>query len=598
MTFEYSVPNGKGHAPLRLYAVQGEAGARTFTINFPGVGAIPMATAHVYVKKNDGTLVIISATPGTTKVTFTLPLQACTCPGENWVYIQMLGDGVETRWDNIILYVEPCDLENAVASTDDLGPLGEIFTDPEYIAGLIAKLESSESAVESLLDSFVPLGEYSAEAQYKPFNIVAYEGSSYINTSASLGIPPTDAGHWKLLVSNATPGPQGPQGPRGAGPCRVVVASSQSGWTANDCDYLCDGTADEEEINQAVQAAYDAGGGEVLLLEGQYQLAGPIAFPSGKEGFVSLAGNGRGTNVKGYTASTSFTNNPLIRVDAPNVTIRGLRLYGSANTAGIAVQGRGAEIDRVYCEGMECGAYVNGEDARITNCVLAPTACGIYMPVPYNGVFIGGNSIGGRSGSGTLAAGIRIGGSGTGRCVITGNDIFAVTGIERDAGSVSTNPVENLSILSNYIEGEKAIYLPDTCRCSICGNQILCEDSDEAFGVNIRLVHSSRLPNGHVISGNGIYCKNTFDNPTGILIGGQCAGVAITGNSIDGFANGMNIAGTDSVISGNRVAKKGMWGAGDKSIACGGSKNLVVGNHCDGKAPEISSGNTNADNLS
>lgn len=60
----------------------------------------------------------------------------------------------------------------------------------------------------------------------------------------------------------------------------------------------------------------------------------------------------------------------------------------------------------------------------------------------------------------------------------------------------------------------------------------------------------------------------------------------------------MNIAGTDSVISGNRVAKKGMWGAGDKSIVCGGSKNLVVGNHCDGKAPEISSGNTNADNLS
>ena len=99
MTFEYSVPNGKNHAPLRLYAVQGEAGARTFTLNFPGVGAIPMTAANVYVKKNDGTLVVISATPGTTKVTFTLPLQACTCPGENWVYIQMLGDGVETRWE-------------------------------------------------------------------------------------------------------------------------------------------------------------------------------------------------------------------------------------------------------------------------------------------------------------------------------------------------------------------------------------------------------------------------------------------------------------------------------------------------------------------
>ena len=100
--------------------------------------------------------------------------------------------------------------------------------------------------MESLLTPLSP-GEYSAETQYHALNIVACEGSSHINTSASLGIPPTDAGHWKLLVSTPRRPPQGPQGLRGAGPCRVVVASSQSGWTANDCDYLCDGTADEEE---------------------------------------------------------------------------------------------------------------------------------------------------------------------------------------------------------------------------------------------------------------------------------------------------------------------------------------------------------------
>ena len=69
----------------------------------------------------------------------------------------MLGDGVETRWDNIILYVEPCDLENAVASTDDLGPLGEIFTDPEYIAGLIAA-GSVRIRCGKPADSFVPWG--------------------------------------------------------------------------------------------------------------------------------------------------------------------------------------------------------------------------------------------------------------------------------------------------------------------------------------------------------------------------------------------------------------------------------------------------------
>ena len=32
---------------------------------------------------------------------------------------------------------------------------------------------------------------------------------------------------------------------------RFVVGTSTSGWTEKDCDYLCDGTADQVEINNA-----------------------------------------------------------------------------------------------------------------------------------------------------------------------------------------------------------------------------------------------------------------------------------------------------------------------------------------------------------
>lgn len=293
MTFEYSVPNGKNHAPLRLYAVQGEAGARTFTLNFPGVGAIPMTAANVYVKKNDGTLVVISATPGTTKVTFTLPLQACTCPGENRVYIQLLGGGVETRWDNIILYVEPCDLENAVASTNDLGPLANLITDPDYLQSIIDTYESTTDALESVLSQLVPKGEYDPEVAYASYNIVAYEGMSYIAKKPSTGVLPTDTEHWALLVSNAVPGPQGPQGKLGKGPARIVVGTSLAGWTASDCDLLCDGESDQQEINAAIQQVLEESstGGQVLLLDGTYNISERITISPGKKTLI-LSGSG------------------------------------------------------------------------------------------------------------------------------------------------------------------------------------------------------------------------------------------------------------------------------------------------------------------
>ena len=117
MTFNYTVPNGKNHAPIRLYAVQGEAGARTFRLSL-GVGQTDTSQTFVYVAKNDGTVCVIDAMYNGDIVTFTLPLQACTCPGLQKVYIQFLGTEVDLRWNNLELWVQPCDIENAVASTD------------------------------------------------------------------------------------------------------------------------------------------------------------------------------------------------------------------------------------------------------------------------------------------------------------------------------------------------------------------------------------------------------------------------------------------------------------------------------------------------
>jgi len=75
---------------------------------------------------------------------------------------------------------------------------------------------------------------------------------------------------------------------------RFVIGTSVSGWTAKDCDYLCDGTEDQIEINAAIQALPDDGG-EVVILDGTYNIAAKIDINKNN---VSLRGNGNATILK------------------------------------------------------------------------------------------------------------------------------------------------------------------------------------------------------------------------------------------------------------------------------------------------------------
>lgn len=212
MEFTYTVPNGRNHAPLQLYAVQGEAGARTFTLRLTGGGAVD-GKAYVYVLKNDGTLVVINAGGPIGSVTFTLPLQACTCPGKNKVYIQVISGQTETRWDNIELWVQPCDLEDAVASTDDLGPLANIITDPDYLEEIQNAYITAKDNLDDLMAQFSPKGEYNPSTAYKALNIVSQNGSSYVAIQDTQGNPPTNTTYWQLLAQRGEQGKQGLPGP-------------------------------------------------------------------------------------------------------------------------------------------------------------------------------------------------------------------------------------------------------------------------------------------------------------------------------------------------------------------------------------------------
>ena len=406
MEFTYTVPNGRGHAPLQLYAVQGEAGARTFTLRLTGGGAVDGAT-YVYVLKNDGTLVVIKAGGSTGSVKFTLPLQACTCPGKNKVYIQVIAGQTETRWDNIELWVQPCDLEDAVASTDDLGPLADIITDPDYLEEIQNAYITAKDNLDDLMAQFSPKGEYDPEVAYAPYNIVAYKGMSYIAKKPSTGVLPTDTEHWELLVSNAVPGPQGPQGKLGKGPARIVVGTSLAGWTASDCDLLCDGEADQQEINAAIQQVLEESstGGQVLLLDGTYNISERITISPGKKTLI-LSGSGpnctrivstvpkqnQGDYNKGSQAQqieclascailvsldSSFSNPDF----AP--TVQNLSLMTEVTSCGIAfiqaIPYLGGQVRDCSFEGFNNGVFTVNHWCQIEQCYFSCPLVGVQL---------------------------------------------------------------------------------------------------------------------------------------------------------------------------------------------------------------------------
>ena len=79
---------------------------------------------------------------------------------------------------------------------------------------------------------------------------------------------------------------------------RFTVGTSLAGWTLADCDYLCDGVADEVQINEAINDL-PADGGEIVILDGNYIFTSPTDNVVINKRCVSITGNGNGTDING-----------------------------------------------------------------------------------------------------------------------------------------------------------------------------------------------------------------------------------------------------------------------------------------------------------
>lgn len=103
-------------------------------------------------------------------------------------------------------------------------------------------------------------------------------------------------------------------------PVTIVVAATDSEHKER-ADYICNGTDDQVEINQAIQAL-PVTGGEVRLLDGTFYITDAITI---NKNYVTLAGQGAGTKISA-TEETIPTFNSIHVDNSDHVSIKNLLL--------------------------------------------------------------------------------------------------------------------------------------------------------------------------------------------------------------------------------------------------------------------------------
>ena len=305
-------------------------------------------------------------------------------------------------------------------------------------------------------------------------------------------------------------------------------------------DIYCDGTGDEDEINQAIDLAADIyDGGTVHLTKGTFVTGGAIVL---KENVI-LEGEGFQTTIEKNGAYDGISITGGSGTEISNVTMRDFRLTRNAADTNIAFKlirmdyTDDSQIVRVVCD----DAYEHG--IEFTNCDRITIGEGRLIN---GGADIGANAI-----------------NVTGACtkIIISN--MQITGNTGDA--INFNTVSDCSVLGSTLENNTGIgmTLRAVSNTTIVGNVI---SNNGIHGITSS--GDTPLPSltisGNVISDNGedglvlnLEDSNISDN--------TCNGNGAEGIQLDGFS-------TDNTISGNIASNN----TGTGIVIAAGVNNTVV----------------------
>lgn len=339
-----------------------------------------------------------------------------------------------------------------------------------------------------------------------------------------------------------------------------------SDLTDRTADYICDGTDDQVEIQQAIDALVDDSGngipGVVYLLQGTYEITDSIVLDNGivapadgiDDSGKAIIGAGSGT-VLSQPSGTSNLAGFYVTVD--NVLITRLKLEGYTDAGnlsfGIHLYGASnCKINNVWTQSLVQGIRIESGSRYnvVSDCHITSPAIGIFVyQASSTGNIIVGNNI-----SGCRTDGIAIRANYN---TVSGNNSFSSNtyGISlayADYNVVSGNVVslgndDGISLLgsdNNIITGN-----------SIGGNNI------SGTGLAYGAITVSYDSNYNTVSGNCIYSETrngihlyrgaTFNNITGNFIydmGNTYSGILIDGSS------GQDERCDNNIISSNHIS--------------------------------------------
>ena len=368
----------------------------------------------------------------------------------------------------------------------------------------------------------------------------------------------------------------------------LVVAAYNSGVSAADVDYLCDGTADEVQINQAI-SALDVNG-TVRLLNGTYNLSQRVRL---NREAITLVGSGYTRLVRRY--ATPDLTNGIVTVSASNCTVKDIYINveydttTAANVIGVYSNQNYTKISNVIVVGYETdkienmyGIYLEGEKSFVEKCRITE----LYSTQKTRGIYCTGSD-----------------------CVLQDNLItgaYGGAGVDYIYVSGSNSIIENNQCIGdsfNKIQSTARGIFVQATQCSICAN--VCKDvvsvEGLAEGINI-------LGEGHVVNAN--VCRNNYAQSStkyGMNIYVEADNCSITANTCYRDTNSkmfsnIFVDGNKNVVASNQ-ATIGTGAASDYTaqqsniFLNSGTNNLIIGNFILGKDVVDENTSTTAVNL-
>jgi parallel beta-helix repeat protein len=350
---------------------------------------------------------------------------------------------------------------------------------------------------------------------------------------------------------------------------RLVVGTSTSGWTEKDCDYLCDGTNDQEEIIQALNNL-PATGGEVVILDGTYNITASINIPKDN---VSIRGNGNATTLKrmynsNYMDSGSTAKGLITLNEKSGCKIQGLQIDGNKATYtasynyGIYLSSSSSDntVTGNTCNNNSYGIrlYSSSNNTVTGNTCNNNNSTGIYLSSSSSDNTVTGNTCNNNNSYGIYLYSSSSNNTVTGNTCNNNNSTGIYLSSSSSDNTVTGNTCNNNS---NY-----GIYLYSSSNNTVTGNTC----NNNSYG--IRLYSSSN----NTVTGNT--CNN--NDRSGIYLSSSSSDNTVTGNTC--------IRGTGQTSD---------YASNQYTIRLQGTDNnynLISSNNCMGKAAVVEGGTGNS----